>query len=53
MTAGERLDCKVDPFVAFKVMVSIERLWALVTFERSFICVLLLLMKMGLVFWLI
>lgn len=52
MAAGERLDCKVDPFVAFTVMVSIERLWALITFERSIICVLLLLMTMVLVFWL-
>jgi len=42
MAARERLHCQMDPLVSLPIVVAVERLWALITFEGSVILLLLL-----------
>jgi len=50
MSTGEWLHCQMDPLMSLQIVITIERLWTLVTFERSVI-LLLLLSRMVAVHW--
>jgi hypothetical protein len=42
MAARERLHRQMDPLMSLQIVVAVERLWALITFEGSVILLLLL-----------